>query len=164
MNTLEFLARFENDCLSLYRTLAAEAASPELKELYGLLTDTRTRHLELLESLKKTVRNEDVLSEYAERAAHVINGFRMALTARDLNAEMRNDRDAFDHVIKGEEEMIRLCEGMAKTEAGEGVKALLNWFVTDEKRHLEEVEGIYEFMEAPHTYLAWGEFSNLGAL
>lgn len=164
MNTLDFLARFENDCLSLYRTLAAKTASTELKELYGLLADTRTRHLNLLESLKKTVRHEDVESEYAERAARVTNGFRMALTARDLSTEMRNDHDAFTHVIKGEEEMIRLCEGMAKTEAGEGVKALLNWFVTDEKRHLEEVEGIYEFMEAPHNYLVWGEFSNLRAL
>lgn len=164
MNTLEFLARFENDCLSLYRTLAAETDNSELKALYGLLIDTRTRHLDLLESLTETVRNEDVTSELADRAGHVINGCRLALTARDLNREMHNDRDAFDHVIQSEEEMIRLCEGMARAEEGEKVKALLNWFVENEKRHLEEIENIYEFVEAPHCYLEWGEFSNLRAL
>jgi len=53
---------------------------------------------------------------------------------------------------------------MARVEKGEQVKALLNWFVEDEKRHLEEIEGIYEFVEAPRSYLEWGEFSNLHPL
>lgn len=34
MNTLEFLSRFENDCLSFYGVLADEAADPELKGRY----------------------------------------------------------------------------------------------------------------------------------
>jgi rubrerythrin len=88
----------------------------------------------------------------------------MALFNHDLNKEMRNDRDAFEHVVHAEDEMIKLCEGMAKAEEEEKVKALLNWFVKDEKRYLEEIEGIYEFVEAPHCYLEWGEFSNLHTL
>ncbi len=164
MNTLEFLSRFENDCLSFYNTLAAETANPELKGLYELLADSRKRHLDLLEPLKETVRSEEMTSELTERAGHVINGCRMALSARDLDKEMRGDSDAFGHVVRAEDEMIRLCEGMAKAEEGEQVKALLNWFVEEEKRHLEEIEGIYEFVEAPHCYLEWGEFSNLHPL
>lgn len=164
MNTLEFLNRFENDCLDFYNTLGAETADPELKGLYGLLADSRKRHMDLLEPLKETVRSEDLTSELAERAGHVVNGCRMALTARDFDKEMRGDRDAFGHVIHAEEEMIRLCEGMARAEESEQVKALLNWFVADEKRHLEEIEGIYEFVETPHFYLEWGEFSNLHPL
>ena len=164
MNTLEFLSQFENDCLSFYGTLAAETTDPELKELYELLADTRKRHLDMLETRKETVRSGDLTSELSERAGHVINGCRMALSSRDLIKEMRNDRDAFEHVVHAEDEMIKLCEGMAKAEEGEKVKALLRWFVEDEKRHLEEIEGIYEFVEAPHCYLEWGEFSNLRTL
>ena len=164
MNTFEFLGRFENDCLSFYRTLAAEATNPELMELYDLLADSRKRHLDLLGALKGTLRSEDLTSELTERAEHVINGCRMALTARDFDKEMRNDSDAFGHVVNAEDEMIKLCEGMAKAEEGEQVKSLLNWFVEDEKRHLEEIEGIYEFVEAPRCYLEWGEFSNLHPL
>jgi rubrerythrin len=164
MNTLDFLNRFENDCLSFYNTLAAETTDPELKGLYGLLADSRKRHLDLLGPLMETVRREDLTSDLAERAGHVINGCRMALTARDFNKEMRSDRDAFGHVVRAEGDMITLCEGMARAEEGAQVKALLNWFVEDEKRHLEEIEGIYEFVEAPHCYLEWGEFFNLHPL
>lgn len=164
MNILEFLNRFENDCLSFYNTLAAETTDPELRRLYELLADSRKRHLDLLGPMMETVRSEDLTSELAERAGHVINGCRMALTARDFNKEMSGDSDAFEHVFHAEDEMIRLCEGMAKAEEGAQVKALLNWFVEDEKRHLEEIEGIYEFVEAPHSYLEWGEFSNLRPL
>jgi len=164
MNTLEFLSGFENDCLSFYRTLAAETTDPELKGLYELLADTRKRHLDMLETRKETVRSEDLTSDLTERAGHVTNGCRMALSSRDLIKEMRDDRDAFEHVVQAEDEMIKLCEGMARAEEGEKVKALLNWFVKDEKQVLEEIEGIYEFVEAPHCYLEWGEFSNLRTL
>lgn len=164
MNTLEFLNRFENDCLSFYRALAAETTDPELRGLCELLADSRKRHLDMLETLKETVGSEDLTSELTERAGHVINGCRMALFNRDLLKEMRNDRDAFEHVFHAEDEMIKLCEGMAKAEGEEKVKALLNWFVKDEKQHLQEIEWIYDFVEAPRSYLEWGEFSNLRTL
>jgi len=164
MNTLEFLISFENDCLCFYKTLAAETTDPELKGLYELLAETRKRHQDMLETLRGTVRNEDLISELADRAEHVTNGCRTALFNHDLIKEMRNDRDAFDHVVHAEDEMIKLCEGMAKAEGSENIKVLLNWFVTDEKRQLEEMEGIYEFVEAPHYFLEWGEFSNLHPL
>jgi rubrerythrin len=164
MNTLNFIIKFENDCLSFYKTLAADTTDPELKVLYGLLADSRARHLDLLTPLMGSVRSEDLSSELIERAEHVVNGCRMAMTARNFDKEMRGDGDAFGHVFHAENEMIKLCEGMARAEEGEQVKALLNWFVTDEKRHLEEIEGIYEFVEAPRSYLEWGEFSNLHPL
>lgn len=164
MNTLEFLSGFENDCLSFYKALAAETTNPELKGLYDLLTDTRKRHLDLLETVKETVGSEDMESELTERAGHVINGCRLTLFNHDLKKELRNDRDAFGHIFHAENEMIKLCEGIARAEEAEKVKALLDWFVKDEKSHLEEIEGIYEFVEAPHYFLEWGEFSNLHPL
>ena len=164
MNTLEFLIGFEKDCLCFYQTLAEQTTDPELKGLYGLLADTRKLHQDMLEAVRETVRGEDLKSELAERAGHVDNGCRIALFNHDLMKEMRNDRDAFEHVVHTEDEMIKLCEGMAKAEEAENVKALLNWFVEDEKRFREEMEGIYEFVEAPHSFLEWGEFSNLHPL
>ena len=164
MNTIEFLNRFENDCLSFYRTLADETGDPVLKNLYELLADSRKRHMDLLETVAESVLGDNLSSDLADRAGHVVNGCRMALTARSLDKEMRGDSDAFSHVFHAEDDMIRLCEGMAKAEEREKVKALLNWFVEDEKRHLGEIEGIYEFVETPRTYLEWGEFSNIHPL
>jgi rubrerythrin len=34
----------------------------------------------------------------------------------------------------------------------------------EERRHLNMVENIYDFVEAPRSFLAWGEFSNLREL
>jgi len=164
MNAIDYLYRFENDCLNLYNTLGSKANNPELKELYALLSENRQRHMDRLLQLKETIGNGAEKSELIERADHVINSCRQTLFAYDITRAMRNDHDAFDHVVHAEEEMIRLCAGMARNEKGESVKALLDWFVEDEKRHLEEIEGIYDFVEAPHCYLEWGEFSNMRTL
>jgi len=164
MNAIDYLSRFENDCLNLYNALGSKATNPELKELYELLADNRQRHLDSRVLLKETIRNGEDESELIERADQVINNCRQTLLAYDITKAMRNDHDAFDHVLHAEEEMIRLCEGMARNEKNETAKSLLNWFVEDEKRHLAEIEGIYDFVEAPHCYLEWGEFSNMRTL
>jgi rubrerythrin len=164
MNALDYISRFENDCLDLYKTLGSEANDTERKELFALLADSRQRHLDKLDQLKATIWNDAIDSELIDRAAQVLNSCRQTLLAPDIMKVMRNDRDAFDHVIHAEEEMIKLCTGMARTEKSERVKALLNWFVDDEKQHLDEIEGIYDFVEAPHCYLEWGEFSNMRTL
>jgi hypothetical protein len=44
------------------------------------------------------------------------------------------------------------------------MRRVLERIVSDEKDHLSKIENIYEFMETPHTYLEWGEFSNLHPL
>jgi rubrerythrin len=164
MNALDFMTRFEEDCLKFYETLGSNEHNPELVNLYGLLADSQRRHLGILETLKETTRDSDVESALAERAAHVVNGLREVLFAHDITKEMKNDRDAFSHVLHAEEEMIKLCEGMAKAEPNENAKALFAWLAENEKKHLMEIEGIYDFVEAPDCYLEWGEFSNLRSL
>jgi rubrerythrin len=34
----------------------------------------------------------------------------------------------------------------------------------EERRHLNIMENIFDFVESPKTFLAWGEFSNLNEL
>ena len=164
MNALDFMARFGEDSLRFYETLGKDEHNRELSDLYKLLADSQRRHLDALEAVKKTVSSTDAESVLVERAGHFVNGFRQLLFTHDIMKEMKNDRDAFAHVLHAEEEMINLCEGMAKAEPNVNTKALLAWLAESEKRHLEEIEGIYDFVEAPGCYLEWGEFSNLHPL
>lgn len=164
MNALDYMTRFEEDCLRFYETLGKDAHNGEMSELYRLLADSQRKHLDALQAVRQAARNDDAESELVDRAAGVMNGFREVLFARDIAKEMRRDRDAFAHVQQAEEEMIRLCEGMAKAEPNLNTKALLAWLAENEKQHLKEVEGIYDFVEAPDCYLEWGEFSNLRSL
>jgi dsDNA-binding SOS-regulon protein len=94
----------------------------------------------------------------------VVNGFRRALYNCDLPKEFKQDADAFDHIVKAEEGIIELLDGMAKAEPEENTRELLVLLAEEEKLHLSRMENIYEFIEAPRSYLEWGEFSNLHPL
>lgn len=164
MNVLDFMSRFEEDGLRFYETLGRNQQGRKSGRLYALLADSQRRHLENIRTIKETTQSECMDSALAERAGHVMNGFQEALSVRDISKEMQSDRDAFSHVFHAEDEMIKLCEGMARAEPDLNVRALLAWLVENEKRHLKEIEEIYDFVEAPDCYLEWGEFSNLRSL
>lgn len=164
MNTLNFMNRFEESGLQLYEMLRNQAADYELKELFTLLADEQKKHLAALEKMKENVKSEDADSFMLERACHLTNGFSRLLESHDVLHQLKNDQDAFCHIIKAEDEIIQLLEGVARTEPKADARKLIEQIVEDEKQHLSEIENIYEFIETPRTYLEWGEFSNLHPL
>ena len=164
MNVLDYAIRIEEEGLQLYERLGYDTRHPELKNIFGLLADAEKKHAEALEALKQEVDPSDADSAMLERACHLENGFKKLLASNDALHELKRDPDAFWHIVKAEEENIRLLEGMAAAEPHEGARTLFLKIAEDEKRHLETIENIYEFMEIPHTFLEWGEFSNLHPL
>lgn len=163
MNVLEFMTKFERDCLNFYETLGSEAKDPELTELYSLLADTQKRHLARLEEILTTGK-ANVDTVLLDRVDSHEFGLGKLLFDHDQIRALNNDRDSFEHVVKAEEEVIRLFEGMARAEQSEGTRKILTMLADGERKHLEEIEGIYEFVEKPDCYLEWGEFSNLKTL
>lgn len=164
MNALEFMTRFEKDCLAFYEALGNGAKDDEMKELYELLADAQKRHLARLADIMGKSRGDEAESMLLERADTVDYGFHRLLFDHDLIKAMKYDRDAFEHVVHAEEEFIRLFEGVARAEKSEGTRKMLGMLAEDEKEYLAELEGIYDFIEKPHCYLEWGEFSNLKTL
>ncbi|HEY6838880.1 MAG TPA: ferritin family protein [Geobacteraceae bacterium] len=164
MNVIDYALRMENEGEHLFELLSHEMEDPERKEIYELLASAEKDHIEKLESLKKLVDPEDARSTMAERARNLPSGFGKLLGNGDLLHKLRYDEDGFVHVIKAEEENISLLEGMAAVDPNEKARALLSSIVEEEKEHLTMMEYIYEFLEAPHTYLEWGEFANIHQL
>ncbi|HZV82095.1 MAG TPA: ferritin family protein [Geobacteraceae bacterium] len=158
------MTKFERDCLSFYEELGTEAKDAELKELYGLLADAQKRHLARLDEIMESRRRDELETSLLERAETLDYGFRRLLFDHDLIKAMKNDRDAFEHVVHAEEDVIRLFEGVARAEKSEGTRRMMAMLAEDEKEHLAEIEEIYDFIEKPHCYLEWGEFSNLKTL
>jgi len=164
MDAIEFMARFEEDGLRFFETLGAESTDTERKELFDLLADNQKRHLGSLEKMKENLHGIETDTTLVERAGMVVNGFRRTLCSYDLPKEFKQDTDAFDHIVKAEEGVIELLAGMAKAEPEENTRVLLALLAEEEKRHLSRMENIYEFIEAPRSFLEWGEFSNLHPL
>ena len=83
------------------------------------------------------------------------------LDRKDTLGVLARDPDGFGHVIKAEEESIRLYRELADVESNPATRQLLLAIAAEEEKHLNMIENIYEFVEKPDSYLAWGEFSNL---
>jgi len=164
MDAIEFMTRFEEDGLRFFETLCAESIDAERKELFEILADNQKRHLGSLEKLKENLHGIETDTTLVDRAGQMVNGFRRTLYSHDIIKELKQDTDAFDHIVKAEEEIIELLDGMAKAEPEENTHEVLALLAEEEKQHLIRMEHIYEFVEAPRSYLEWGEFSNLQTL
>jgi rubrerythrin len=164
MNAIEYMIGFEEDGLHLYELLACDCENGEMRTTFNLLADSQRRHMTELLGLKDRISTISADSTLVERAEHVTNGFRHLLESRDIHGELKHDPDALWHILNTEEDYIKMLEGMAKAEPLAEVRTILERMVEDEKEHLDTIVNIYDFIKAPHTYLEWGEFSNLHSL
>jgi rubrerythrin len=164
MNAIEYMIEFEEDGLHLYDALACDCANDELKTTFNLLADSQRKHLVELLELRDRVGVATKNSVLVERATLIPNGFKRLLESHDIHRELKSDPDAVWHILNAEEDYIKLLDGMAKSEPITEVRELMLRMVEDEREHLEKIVNIYDFIKAPHTYLEWGEFSNLHQL
>lgn len=158
MDIIECAMKKESDAKTWYEKLAADVKKPELKELFSILASSEDEHLKALRQLKGE--QSDSVEKFAalDQAACA---FRPLLEQRNPLEALKGDPDGFRHIVTEEEESIRFYERLATHATDEGLKRLLDKLVEQEKRHLNIVQNIFDFVESPRTYLAWGEFSNL---
>lgn len=164
MNVFDHAIKLEQDGRAYFERLAAETKSAELKNIFTLLASAEGEHLAVMEAMKAGADTAKAESKALDKSCTIKNSFTKLLEQRETAAELRGDPDGYKHAIKALEEEISLYEVMAKNEANEETRKLILQIVEEEKRHLSIIENIYDFLESPQTYLAWGEFSNLSNL
>lgn len=158
MNIFDCAIKKEEEARIYYEKLAAETVVPELKNLFAILAAAEQEHHDALVALKASTAPHKASFKALEEAACL---FKPLLAKRDLMAELKDDPDAYKHVVKEEEEGVRFYEELAAKAEDEGVRAILLGIAAEERKHLSIVENIYSFVESPKNYLAWGEFGNL---
>ena len=158
MNVFDFAIQMEEECRDHYEKLAAAARSDEVKRVFSILADSEREHREHLVVLKSgsdALKSEStLLDQQKDRIRHLVEN----LESDDILA---SDSDGYRHAIRAEEESIELYETMAADEPNPAAGDLLHMLAEEERHHLQVIENIYDFVETPRTYLAWGEFSNL---
>lgn len=158
MNVFDFALRMEEESREHYETLASAARSEELKIIFNLLADSEREHHEHLSLLKTGTEPKLAQSMALERIKDSVDDFMENFIPTDA---AESDYDGYRHAIKAEEASIRLYEELAEQEPNAAAAQLLRQLADEERHHLAVVENIYDFVESPQTYLAWGEFSNL---
>ena len=158
MNIFDCAIRMEKEAKEYYENLANVAKVPELKTLFNMLAGAEQEHHDALVKMKEGLDPQKVRFAALEEAACI---FRPLLDKRELVAELKDDPDAYRHVVKREEEDAKFYEELAAKAKDEDTRDVFLMIAAEERKHLNIVENIYSFIQSPRTYLAWGEFSNL---
>lgn len=161
MNILDFALKMEEDGKAYYKKLTAETSIPEFKSIFSLLAAAEQVHHDAIQSMKK---GADAAQADSKVLAQAKNIFEKLLKMNEIHDTLQFDRDGYLHAVRAEEESIRFYEEAAKKENNKNARNLFLMLAEDEKEHLNIIENIYEFVEKPRTFLAWGEFSNLKEL
>jgi rubrerythrin len=161
MNVFDFAIQMEEDGRKFYEKLAEEASEPELKSIFELLAEEERKHRDIFLAMKNGEDPSIADSKGLEKAK---SAFQKLLDKKDTLNILSQDPDGYRHSIRTEEEYIKLYEDMAKKEKNEQTAKLLLMIAEEERHHLNIMENIFDFVESPKTYLAWGEFSNLQEL
>jgi len=158
MNIFDCAIKMEEEARINYEKLAAATPVSELKNLFTMLAAAEQEHHDALVEMKGSIDPQKAQFMDLQEAACI---FQPLLAKRDLMAELREDPDAYKHVVKEEEKGVKFYEEQAAQAKDEGTREILLMIADEERKHLSIVENIYAFVESPKTYLAWGEFSNL---
>ena len=158
MNVFEFALRMEEDGKRFYETLAAETAVPELKRIYSLLASAEEEHRKAIESIKHDTAPGNADSKIL---ANVKNVFQGLLERKNILEMLERDHEGCRRAIRLAMAGIKLYDKMAAMETSPATAKILGMLAKEERRHLEIMENIYDFVEAPKDFLAWGESSNL---
>lgn len=161
MNIFDFALKMEQDGRAYYEKLAAETAIPEYRSIFSLLADAEQRHHDAIKAMKD---GTDAVKAESEVLDHAKNIFARLLRMDSEHHKLLFDPDGYLHALKAEEESIRFYTEAAQKENNEEARKLLLTLADEEREHLSIVKNIYDFVEKPMTFLAWGEFSNLKEL
>lgn len=158
MNIIECAIERETLASAQYEKLAANTVEEELREIFTLLAAAEREHLKKLENLKQEVARHGSWELTLEQEACPAK----PLPQEDaLRAEETVSRDGYLDITRAEEESIVFYERLAGKAENPALRNLCLELADEERRHLRKIEYIYDFVESPKNYLAWGEFSNL---
>jgi rubrerythrin len=90
------------------------------------------------------------------------NVFEDLATDKSALVQLKDDLAGYQHAMKLEADSFRLYEEAASKESDPRIKALVLKIASEEQKHFNILQNIFDFVNAPNQYLAWGEFSNLG--
>lgn len=158
MNVFDFAMNIERSGSRFYRHLAEKAEQRGLKTIFTMMAKDEEELLERLQAMKASV--QTTTREDSMALEEAPNIFKDVLDEQEA-LSVPDDLEAYNYVMKVEEGLCQLYENAAEKENNEQVKNLLLKIAAQEHRELENLQKVYDFVNAPNEFLAWGEFSNL---
>ncbi len=159
MNIFDFAIKMETDAEAYYRKLAEKTDIEGIRNIFMDLAADEKKHFEIFKSMKE--RPDVVAMRDSEALSKAKNTFEKLLQNKPEVSHLQGNLDAYRHAMKIEAEAARVYEEALTHEKNPEVKKLLQRVIEEEQKHYNIIENLYDFVNAPNEYLAWGEFSNL---
>lgn len=156
MKVLNFAQAIDESARLFYEEMAARSDNVGVREIFHKLAEDEVallnRHRVL--AIHGDIPDAEALDESANLFEH--------LRRQEEYLQVGDDVSAYRLALDAERNLTKMYWRAASTEANPDARALIVRIAQDEQRHMEEVESLYEFANAPNNYLVWGEFSNIG--
>lgn len=162
MNIIECTIQMKKETRAHYERLAEAVTDKELKRLFTLLAAAEDEHVAKLGVFMNNLSKFDV--ESFDTLDEKVCVYSPHIDPCFVAEALKNDPDAYRHVVSEEEETIEFFDNLSDQAESEQLKRICHVLADKEREHLEMLEHIYFFVEEPRTYLEWGEFSNLKSL
>lgn len=158
MNVFDYAMKLELDGKAFYEKLAAQTDSEGLAKIFGELAADEQKHFDIFHKLK----NNEAVDTMADSRA--LEGAKNLFEEHRVNPPQKNllksNLDAYQYAMKLEKQSVDFYQNAAAKETDAGVKKLLQKIAIEEQKHLNILENIFEFVNAPTRSLVWSEFSN----
>jgi len=159
MNVFEFAQKMELDGKDYYLQQAARVAVPGLKAIFRQLAEDEQKHHDVLVRLQQRNSGPMASTTVLDDAKNI---FEQLLSSEKPLVEVNgSDLEGYRQAMKVEADSFRFYEQAAAQEQDDSVRQLLLRIAEEEHKHFNILESVYDFVNAPNQFLAWGEFSNI---
>src|ERR1039457_277070 len=144
MNLIECTIKMKTETKAHYQRLADAVDNKELKQIFTLLASAEGEHIHTLTRMNNHLIS---VSSDTDEFSDGVCVFRPFIDSTNLGKELKNDSDAYSHVVNEEEETIGFFEQLAHQSKDATMKKLCRKLADQERKHLNKIENIYSFVE-----------------
>jgi len=161
MNIIECTIKMRREAQANYANLSMATENREMQRLFALLAAAEDEHIDKLLALNEEFKLSASVESRLDGSVCV---YHPSIDFRNPGKALRNDPDAYSHVLQDEEETIEFFDRLVAQAKDDPMRKICEIAAEKEREHLLMVENIYSFVEDPRTFLEWGEFSNIRTL
>ncbi len=158
MNLYKFAQATEASGIRFYQKMATDSKEDGVKRIFSMLAADEKKLLEKIQLMQQRYPEiADVKCGRLRKDANVFDELRK----NSSPSRISSDLEAYHLAQQAEKKIVRQYQKAAAAESKPVIKQFLLWLAALEQHELEEIEQLFDFVNAPTSYLEWGEFSNL---
>jgi len=159
MNIFDYAMQMELDGKAFYEKLAEESDTEGLKTIFRWMAVDERKHYDLFKQMKEQGASLSMVdSDTLDGAKNVFA--KLQEQGASPSADVKS-LEAYKYAMQVEADSATLYEEAAAKESSQDIKNILLRIAIEERKHLNIIENVFEFVNAPNQNLVWGEFSNL---